>query len=36
MIKREMSEHILDMAKEYPVLTIVGPRQYNLIQKNIR
>ena len=27
MIKREISEHILDMAKEYPVLTIVGPRQ---------
>lgn len=27
MIKREVSEHILDMAKEYPVLTIVGPRQ---------
>jgi len=27
MVKREISEHILDMAKEYPVVTITGPRQ---------
>ena len=27
MLQRDISKHILDMAKEYPVLTIVGPRQ---------
>ncbi|MDR2579935.1 MAG: ATP-binding protein [Fibromonadaceae bacterium] len=27
MIQREISKHVLDMAKEYPALTIIGPRQ---------
>jgi len=27
MIKREISDHILNMAKEYPVVTVTGPRQ---------